>query len=167
MIRGLPMITVPCFWKRDSKVRPFEYFLKENNISEYTQYIGYTYSERKRANVKDENQRFPLVDFKMCEADVDRLLKSVDLINPLYEKFSRTGCYFCPYMSNRAFYLVNKFHVHEWAEMKALEQSLDKNENCINPQWHIKYSLSEIEQLIEQGNWQFNDQAENSCECQI
>lgn len=167
MIRGLPMVTVPCFWKRDSKVRPFEYFLKEKGISEYTQYIGYTYSEKKRANVKDKKQRFPLIEFKMCEADVDRLLEEIDLINPLYERFHRTGCFFCPYMSNRAFYLVNKFHPHEWAEMVNIENKLLEQDNCINPQWHIRYSLKEIESMILSGEWEFQEQAENSCECQI
>lgn len=167
MVRGIPMVTVPCFWKRDSKVRPFEYFLKENGITEYTQYIGYTYFEKNRANVKDENQRFPLIEFKMCAADVDRLLESVDLINPLYKRFNRTGCFFCPYMSNRAFYLVKKFHPSEWLEMKSLEQQLMQDDNCLNPQWHIRYTLNEIEELIANGNWVFDDESGKSCECQI
>ena len=68
VIRGLPMVTQPCYWKRESKVRPFEKFLKDGNITEYTQYIGYTYSERKRAKVKDSRQRFPLIELKMCES---------------------------------------------------------------------------------------------------
>lgn len=167
MIRGLPMITVPCYWKRQSKVRPFEKFLKDKKITDYVQYIGYVYSEKKRANVVDVKQRFPLINFQMCELEVDQLLKKHDLVNPLYKKFSRTGCYFCPYQSDRSFYLVKKFHPEEFERMKKLESYLLELDNCINPQWHIRYSLEEIEELIDNGTWIFKDEAPEACGCQI
>lgn len=171
MIRGVPMVTQPCYWKRESKVRPFEKFLKDNAITEYTQYIGYTYSERKRANVKDQNQRFPLIEFKMCEADVDESLGSIGLVNPLYENFERTGCYFCPYQKIRGFYLLWKLHKENWDYMVDVEQRLfsyeDRGQPVVNSQWNIRYTMMEMERAFESGEILFDVEAPKACECAV
>lgn len=171
MVRGLPMVTQPCYWKRESKVYPFEKFLKDNNIKEYVQYIGYTYSERKRAQVKDTNQKFPLIDYKMCEADVDKTLDEINLINPLYENFERTGCYFCPYQKLRGFYLLWKLHKDRWDYMVDIEQRLfsyeDRGQKVINSQWNIRYTMMEMERAFESGDILFEVEAPNACECAI
>ena len=167
MIRGLPMVTQPCFWKREAKVYPFEKFLKDNNITEHVQYIGYTYSEVKRSNVKNTNQRFPLIELKKCEADVDEILKKVNLVNPLYDNFERTGCYFCPYQKLRGFYLLWKLHPDRWDYMKNLEDKLNKIENVINPQWNIRYSMEELNQAFKVGDILFEVEAPTACECKL
>ena len=86
-IRGLPMLKDPCFWKRESKVYSTNRFVKANNIKKPYFYVGYTYSEYKRSKVKDTNEIYPLIDNKICEAGVDRILQSINMINPLYEFF--------------------------------------------------------------------------------
>lgn len=165
MIRGLPMVTQPCFWKREAKVYPFKEFLKKEGITEYVQYIGYTASEKKRANVKDKNQRFPLIELNMCEADVDRYLESIDLVNPLYEKFERTGCYFCPYQKLRGFWVLWKEYPEQWAYMKMLEDRLDAMENVVNPQWNIRYTMQEMEEAFSSGTILYEVEAPIACEC--
>ncbi len=170
MIRGLPMVTQPCYWKRESKVNPFNKFLKDNNIKDYIQYIGYTYSERKRANVKDKNQRFPLIEFKKCEADIDRYLKEIDLINPLYEYFERTGCYFCPYQKIRGFYVLWKKYPEQWAYMRDIEKRLNALDNkddqtVINSQWNIRYTIAELEKAFKSGDILHEVEAPVACEC--
>lgn len=170
MIRGLPMVTQPCYWKRESKVRPFEKFIKDNNIKNYTQYIGYTYSEKKRSNVKDERQRFPLIELKKCESDVDKKLLDLNLVNPLYDNFERTGCYFCPYQKVRGFYLLWKLHPKQWEYMVELEDklnSIDNYQNVINPQWNIRYSMMEMERAFKSGEILFEVEAPSACECKI
>ena len=171
MVRGLPMVTQPCYWKRESKVRPFEKFVKDNGIKDYTVYIGYTYSERKRAQVKDKNQRFPLIELKKCEADVDKKLLELDLVNPLYENFERTGCYFCPYQKVRGFYILWKLHKDKWDYMVDVEQRLnatdDRNSNVLNTQWNIRYSMMELERAFESGEKLFEVEAPKACECGI
>jgi len=167
MIRGLPMVTQPCYWKREAKVNPFESFLKANNIKDYIQYIGYTYSEKKRADVKDSNQRFPLIDFKKCEADIDKYLKSIDLVNPLYAFFERTGCYFCPYQKIRGFYVLWKKYPDQWRYMMDVERRLgDYSEvSVINTQWNIRYSMTELEEAFKSGEILHEIESPQACEC--
>jgi len=166
MIRGLPMVTQPCYWKRESKVRPFERFLKDNNIKDYRQYIGYTYSERERAKVVDKNQLFPLIDFRMCEADVDRYLKEIDLVNPLYKYFERTGCYFCPYQRIRGFYVIWKKYRPQWDYMKDVEHRLNAlDAEVLNPQWNIRYSMDELEHAFSNGDMLHEVESPAACEC--
>lgn len=167
MIRGLPMVTQPCYWKRESKVYPFDKFLKDNNIGKHVQYIGYTFSEKKRAQVQNNNQRFPLIEMKKCEADVDAKLKEIDLVNPLYDNFERTGCYFCPYQKLRSFYLLWKLHKQRWAYMYYLETRLNEMDDVINPQWNIRYSMKEMQDSFEKGEILFEVDAPQACECKI
>lgn len=165
MIRGLPMVTQPCYWKRESKVYPFTRFLKNNNIKEYTQYIGYTYSEKKRSKVKDKNQRFPLIELKKCEADIDKYLAKLNLINPLYDNFERTGCYFCPYQKVRGFYILWKLHPERWEYMFKIEKQLNAMNNVINPQWNIRYSMIEMQTAFQSGEMLFEVESPIACEC--
>ena len=167
MIRGLPMITVVCYWKRESKVKPFAKFIKDNNIDEYTQYIGYTYGEQKRAKVQDVNQSFPLIDYKMCEADVDRLLESVDMVNPLYQHFSRTGCSMCPYQSERSMYALWKNYPDTWLFMKNIENKLLAMDNVVNKTWKIGKTVQEIEDSFMENKKNLSDIPDKSCECAI
>ena len=171
MIRGLPMVTQPCYWKRESKVYPFDKFLKDNGIGEYIQYIGYTYSERKRAQVKDTNQRFLLIEMKKCEADAAKKLAELDLVNPLYENFERTGCYFCPYQKVRGFFLLWKLHKERWDYMVDVEQRLnaydDRGQKVLNTQWNIRYSMMEMERAFESGEMLFEVEAPQACECAV
>ena len=167
MIRGLPMITVVCFWKRQSKVRPFEKFLKDNNIVDYVQYIGYTYSELKRAKVNDMSQQFPLIDAKICEADVDRILDRVGMVNPLYEHFSRTGCSMCPYQSEKSLYTLWKNYPKEWKYMKKIEKKLSKLDNVVNRTWKIDKRLKEYEKSFVINAKGLSDVPDKSCECAI
>jgi len=171
MIRGIPMVTQPCYWKRESKVRPFEHFLKNNAIDDYTQYIGYTYSEKNRAKVADEKQEFPLVDMRMCEADVDRTLERLDLINPLYANFERTGCYFCPYQKVRSFYLLWKLYPDEWRYMRQVEIRLNNlmyaGDKVLNPQWNIRHSIQELENAFRSGDMLYDVESPQACECAI
>lgn len=97
-IRGLPKISNPCYWKRESKTYPKEDFLKQHDLTTENSiiYVGYTYSELSRIPKNSKNQRYPLVEWKFCESDVDNYLKKINLENPLYKNFFRTGCHFCP-----------------------------------------------------------------------
>jgi len=165
-IRGLPMITLPCFWKRESKVKPFEKWLKENDIKDYKLYIGYTFSEKRRSQVKDEKQIFPLINKVYCEYEVSYHLEDIDMINPLYDYFSRTGCSICPYQSLRAFYVLYKHYNKTWQYMKDIENKLLNMENVQNPTWKINDKLSDLEERFKsESNW--SDKPDKACQCQL
>lgn len=152
-VRGLPHVIQKCYWQRESKSNPVDHWIKDNEIGDHTLYIGYTYSEKKRASDnKATNQVYPLIDAKMCEFDVDELLKKIDLINPLYEFFERTGCAMCPYQKNRGYYILYLKYNDVWEWMKDIEKRLfeieDGGQSVINSQWHIRYSLDELEEYF-------------------
>jgi 3'-phosphoadenosine 5'-phosphosulfate sulfotransferase (PAPS reductase)/FAD synthetase len=168
-IRGLPMLKDPCFWKRESKVKVTDLFIKENNILEPVFYVGYTYSEQKRSQVKATNQIFPLIDSRKCEADVDSILKEIDMVNPLYEFFERTGCAICPYQSDRSFYTLMIKFPEQWGLMKWYERELkglkESGSKVVNSQWDDRRTLLDMEKLFLINNKHFSAQAPKSCEC--
>ncbi len=164
--RGLPLITTPCYWKRESKVNPFTIFMKKKKITDYKLYIGYTYSERQRASKIDKTQVYPLIEAKMCEADVDRLLQKVKLENPLYKSFSRTGCACCPYQSLQAYYTVWKNFKPTWYYMRGIEDKLQKLDDVVNDRWQRSHTLAELEDRFKtESHW--TDIPEKACECAI
>ena len=166
-IRGLPMLSQPCFWKRESKVKPAEQWIKDNNILDPILYIGYTYSEQKRSNVKATNQLFPLIENKVCEADVDTILEKIDMVNPLYEFFERTGCSFCPYMSDRAYYVLYDKFPDVWDYMKNIELELLLMDNALNKTWDDNHTMTEREDIFNKYGHKYNLDAPKSCECKL
>ena len=171
-IRGLPNTIQKCFWQRETKSAPVDAWLKENVNDDYTLYIGYTYSERKRAAANTAaNQRYPLIEARMCEADVDALLDRIDLVNPLYEMFERTGCAMCPYQKTRGYYLLWLKFPDIWTWMKDIEHKLfaleDTGESVVNSQWNIRYTLDEMEGAFVNGDMLFDVEAPQACECAI
>ena len=169
-VRGLPKKIDPCFWKREAKVYPVDRFLKSVGLipdkSDYVKLIGYTKAEENRIQ-KDPRCKYPLIEYNWCEGDVDMYLKSLDLINPLYEYFSRTGCAFCPHMSLRGYYIVWKFHKKTWRYMKKVERKLLAMGNVINKTWHDKYNLIELETQFTSGNRVYDDTPAKACLCAI
>ena len=171
-IRGLPLMTVPCYWKRESKVNPFERWIKDNKIGEHNLYIGYTYTELQRANVEANNQLYPLIDFKMTEDDVRYFLKERSIDNPLYKHFNRTGCYFCPKQRVEDFYNVWKYHPKKWEQMKKYE-SKARYLKALNTSFCIHGSVEELEMMFvkkeKQLTFEFPDEhdEEEYCFCKI
>lgn len=168
-IRGLPMLSQPCFWKRESKVKVTDDFIKENNIKNPVYYVGYTYSEQKRSNVKVNNQIFPLIENKICEAGVDRILQEIDMVNPLYEFFDRTGCAICPYQSDRAFYTLMIKFPEIWALMKwyesELKELIKQGYDVVNSQWDDRRTILEMENIFLQNKKNYSTEPPKSCEC--
>lgn len=92
-IYGYPY-TIRSWCNERLKLKVFnEYYktLKE----EYTTYIGIAYDEPKRLAKLEKNEKAPLAEWKMTEADCLQYTKEKGLYNPLYDKFKRLGCWFC------------------------------------------------------------------------
>jgi len=169
-IRGLPNTIQKCYWQRESKSAPVDKWLKDNNFIEYTLYIGYTYSEKGRAEkITAINQRYPLIELKMCEADIDRYLENIDLVNPLYQFFERTGCAMCPYQKQRGFYVLWSKYPDWWKWMKDIEHKLmameDLGQPVVNSQWNIRYTMDELEDAFITGKILHEVEAPKACEC--
>ena len=153
-IRGIPMVwSEPCFWRREAKQKPSDKFLKVNEIKEATYYIGYTYGEN-RSIQDSENIKFkyPLKDdFKMTERNCQEYLINQEMENPLYRYFSRTGCGFCPAMSEKASFEIWKNFKETWEYMKQIEKRLlfykGQGFDIKNSYWFPNFvSISEYEE---------------------
>lgn len=112
-----------------------------------------------------------MIELKKCEADVDKKLLELNLVNPLYKNFERTGCYFCPYQKVRGYYLLWKLHKKSWNYMVDVEQRLnafdDRDQSVVNTQWNIRYSMMELERAFESGEKLFDVEAPKACECSV
>jgi 3'-phosphoadenosine 5'-phosphosulfate sulfotransferase (PAPS reductase)/FAD synthetase len=154
-IRGIPTINTPCYWKREAKVKPTERWIKENIKDDYRMYLGYTTDEIKRIQ-KDDKYLYPLIyDFKMSEKDCLEYTKKINLYNPLYDYFNRTGCSFCPYQKKKSMYQIYKHFPETWEYMKWIEKRLleykERGRKVINPYWFVgNKSIKEIEEEFNQ-----------------
>ncbi len=134
-IRGIPLPSnneSMCFHRRETKVKPLDDYLKEKYPNKkIIKYIGYTKGEGR--NIKDTESLkhiYPLKNiFKMNEERCKEYLISQDMENPLYRFFSRTGCYLCPFQSERSMYQIYKNFNHLWEKMKWIEKVLKDYEN--------------------------------------
>lgn len=70
-----------------------DYFNKQG---EHIRYIGIAHDEPKRLERLEENEIAPLDIWKMTEDDCLEYIKEKGFYNPLYDKFKRLGCWFCP-----------------------------------------------------------------------
>lgn len=179
-IRGIPIVWAePCFWRRESKEKPSNKFIKENNIQKSLTYIGYTYKENR--SIKDtENHKFyyPLkYDFKMTETDCQEYLVNQDMENPIYRFLTRSGCGVCPAQSDKAWYGVWKNSKDDWDYMKFVESRLNFYESqgmkVKNKHWFTRYRTCEdMEKLFKEKDKQgslfdFNDEPLKDCFCKI
>lgn len=76
------------------KVAALDKYFK-NQDKEYISYIGIAYDEPRRLARLEKNEKAPLAEWKMTEADCLEYTKEKGLYNPLYDKFKRLGCWFC------------------------------------------------------------------------
>ncbi len=177
-IRGIPMVWAePCYWRRESKVKPFDFFIKENNIKNYRVHIGFTLDEKKRV-MKDDKFEYPLItDFKMTENDCKKYLIDQEMENPLYRYFNRTGCSFCPAQSKKAWYEVYKNFNEDWQYMKGIEKELqelaDQGNKIKNKFWFPDFkSTDDYENIFKEWEKQpslfdFSDEPLKDCFCKI
>jgi len=167
IVRGLPMTLGMQYCTRELKVNPFEKWVKGKG--DFRTYIGYTYSELKRAQAKDEKQIYPLIEAKTKEEEVSQFLKDRNIWNELYKHFSRTGCFLCPKQKKEAYFMLWKHYKKEWAVMHEYEKKC-RELNAFNQTFFIDKTLFDLEkEFIEkdkQGSlFTFEEDPMLSCFC--
>lgn len=117
-MRGYPLICFPCYWCRESKVKPID-ALKDSD--EFFVYIGYSANEKHRIQKKD-NLIYPNIINNIDEKSSEEHLRKIGLVNPIYDKgYSRSGCFLCPKQSKRSLYTLYKNEPKKWEIMKMYE----------------------------------------------
>ncbi len=176
MTRGTPRVSLPCFWRRESKDYPTVRFLKEKGIKEYKKYIGYTANETKRAKDIDLYDSIaPLIEWGWREADVQKYLKENQMENKLYQHFNRTGCAVCPKQRLDDKYMVWKNYRKHWDYMVDVENRLAETKKSrgekVDPAWHDKLFCKDMEKLFikkyNQSTFEFEFEEVQDCFCKI
>ena len=114
--RGFPKVVYPCYWSRESKFKVLEKECKGN-----IRYIGIAYDERHR-ETNNEGYKYPLIEWSWTEMDCIRYLERIDLINPLYEKFDRLGCWWCPKQSRKSLESLYRYYPDLWDKFLELDK---------------------------------------------
>lgn len=116
IIRGFPRQSVHGYCCRELKVNPFNLIKVKLGVVA----LGIAYDERQRVQ-KDKQYVYPLIKWKWTEKDCINYLKKLDLINPLYNKFKRTGCWLCPKQPLSSLRILYKDYPLLWTKLKKLE----------------------------------------------
>ena len=106
-------------------------------------YIGIAADEKERTNRKaytnsNCNYRFPLVEWDIIEEDCINYLKEKGLENPLYERFSRLGCWMCPKQNLKSLKSLYLYYPELWTKLKQYEQDSPHG-------FRLDYTLEELE----------------------
>ncbi|AJD29381.1 hypothetical protein FDE98_19735 [Clostridium sporogenes] len=122
-IHGFPYtIGDGCWVKRELKIKSMEAFKKSIN-EPVVDYIGIAADEPKRyKKLILEKQQAPLVDWGITENDCRNELESMGLLNPLYYKFKRLGCWLCPKQGMNSLRILYKDYPESWEKLKIYQQ---------------------------------------------
>lgn len=124
---GFPM-SGRCVINSEVKIRPIKQWLKKKSQEfEIHQYIGIALDEEKRL---ERMHKYPdrislLEKYLYTEDDAYRLCAEYGLLSPLYQRFSRGGCWFCPSARISQFSHIRKHHPHLWNELKEMSRTPD------------------------------------------
>ena len=157
-IRGIPLLhskDAQCFWRRESKTKPYDLWIKDNLKGDsYIKYIGFTTDEIEKRRLNEDNVIYPLVEyFDMSEKDCFEYLRERELENPLYRFFERTGCMMCPAQSDYAWFMVFSHFFETWKWMAKIEMMLidliKRGYEVINPYWFSGHrTIKDMEKLF-------------------
>ncbi len=134
--RGIPMRIAKDYCTRETKINPTRKFLSSRCANKYklTALIGYTHAEVENGRVSNLDYaiaRYPLHEWGWNEREVSEFLKQRQIMNPLYNHFNRTGCYFCPKQSKASLYQLFLHYPKQWQVMKEWEAKAQEKK-CVN-----------------------------------
>ena len=136
--RGFPKMYLHGYCCRELKINPLNRIRGMKGIF----CLGYAYDEKNRIQ-KAKNLRYPLIEYKMTEADCRKYLEDRDLLNPLYLRFKRTGCWLCPRQPLGSLKILYRDYPILWKQLKKLEK---ESPHGFRPD----YTLDELEVKFQQ-----------------
>jgi hypothetical protein len=140
------------------KIRPYEAFVKRNNITFVNKYVGYDADEEHRAKNRDSSKQirhFPLIEADLGRFECEKLIRDTGLIVP-----PKSSCFFCP--SSR----VNEIQTLATNNKPLFDRAVNMERNAVD-------TLITIKGLARNRTWQdigkqtilnFNP-PQISCEC--
>ncbi len=139
-IRGWPLFVYPCYWHRESKFKVLDKEMKGHN-----RFIGIAVDEKRRMskNYKENKYHYPLVEWEWTEEMCLEYLKKKGLVNPLYEKFDRLGCWWCPKQSLRSLNILYNDYPELWE--KLMQKDKELRQIKINSRYKLDIDLRILE----------------------
>lgn len=135
-IYGFPL-TCGAWCNSRLKIRTIQKHYK--TYGEHIRYIGLAADEPKRIAKLESFCRTPLAEWGMTEQDCVDFLKKRDMLNPLYQKFKRLGCWFCVKQSLGSLRVLR----HDYPEYWAMLMDWDKESpRTFKPE----YTVAQLEQ---------------------
>lgn len=135
-IYGFPH-TIKAWCNDRLKLKVFRDYLKKQENCCF--YLGIAADEKDRIKRQKENIKMPLVEWGMTEKDCLEYLKEKKLENPLYQKFHRLGCWFCPKQSLDSLRILRR-------DYKALWNKLMEWQKDSETSFKINYTVQELEE---------------------
>ncbi len=127
-VYGFPIVR-GAWCNSDLKMSAIEKY--KTQLGESFWYIGYATDEKKTErqekiiNCTNLNM-YPLVKAGLTEKDCYEWCKKNDLLSPIYESFSRDGCWFCHYQTLNQLRDLRKNHPDKWEVMLRLDRDSPK-----------------------------------------
>lgn len=114
IIYGYPL-TVGAWCNDRLKLRTIRSHYK--SYGKHIRYLGIAADEPERLERLDSFCRAPLADWGMTEKDCISFLQKRNMMNPLYEKFRRLGCWFCVKQNLDSLRVLRRDYPQYWAMM--------------------------------------------------
>lgn len=89
---------------------------------EHIRYLGLAADEPKRLAKMAPFCRSPLAEWGMTEQDCVEFLEKRDMLNPLYRKFKRLGCWFCVKQSLNSLRVLRRDYPEYWSMLLAWDK---------------------------------------------
>lgn len=117
-IYGYPF-TIGAWCTDRLKLVPLKNYFKKQG--EYVCYIGIAYDEQTRKDRLKKNEIAFLYEIGMTEKNCLDYLKEKNLLNPLYKKFDRLGCFNCVKQPLKSLKIIYEDYNELWEQMKLQE----------------------------------------------
>lgn len=114
IIYGYPL-TVGAWCNDRLKLRTIRNHYK--SYGKHIRYLGIAADEPERLERLDSFCRAPLANWGMTEKDCISFLLERNMMNPLYEKFRRLGCWFCVKQNLDSLRVLRRDYPQYWAMM--------------------------------------------------
>jgi len=129
-IHGYPYVITPCWYQREAKGKPLDRFNKD-----YGQVlVGYTWGEQGR-KMQNPKFRYPNIENRRSSFFCKKKLNEIGMLNPLYKKFDRLGCYMCPKQSLNALTITKRDYPDYWDKMLRWEKD---SPHGFKPDFHLE-----------------------------
>ena len=130
-IYGYPF-TIGAWCNNRLKIRTIERHFK--TYGKHIRYVGIAADEPGRLERLEAYCRAPLAEWGMTEKHCISFLKDRNLINPLYQKFRRLGCWFCVKQGLDSLRIIRREYPDYWAMM--LRWDLE-SPHPFKPEWTV------------------------------